>query len=491
MNEKIEIFLVRGDKKIHKSEVLINENDEYKNEFAVKLVRGARSNENNIFIEAENAQYQNFYFTDKKNIKLEDLFKFIVYQGKVKILNNSMYMYNEELGYFEYIEEMRELIEINKFISEDIRAKIAPRLLYDIVKKLKSEPTIQMSNDDINRDKNFINCKNGVINLDTVELMKHDKRYLFTYCIKANFISNKDEIKAPNFEEFIETSLEKNKEKRKLLFEIVGYLASNYNEAKTAFVFLGKPHSGKSLLSKIITKLIGEKEVSNIPLHKLGNRFNIAELSNHRININAELNSGKLGDIDIFKAIVGGDYLTGEYKGQSPFSFKCRIKLLFCGNFMPELKDLEVGDAFTDRLQFLLFNVTTPEEKRNYNLENLLMQEIDSIFTLAVYELKKLVEKNFEFQKVTDSQEFINFYKNENNHVNEFIKERCILGKDYRVHSKDIYNEYTNFCDENCIEPYSSKKFLSFLSNVPDLESTRFRMNGKNNRGYKGITIKK
>lgn len=158
---------------------------------------------------------------------------------------------------------------------------------------------------------------------------------------------------------------------------------------------------------------------------------------------------------------------------------------------MPELKDLEVGDAFTDRLQFLLFNVTTPEEKRNYNLENLLMQEIDSIFTLAVYELKKLVEKNFEFQKVTDSQEFINFYKNENNHINEFIKERCTLGEDYKVHSKDIYNEYTNFCDENCIEPYSSKKFLSFLGNVPDLESTRFRMNGKNNRGYKGITIKK
>lgn len=491
MNKKIKISLIRGDKEICKSEILVNESDEYENKFGVKVLKRVRSNENNMIIEDKNIQCQNLFFTDKKNIKLTDLFKFIIYQEKIKILNSSMYIYNEKLGYFEYIEESQELIEINKFISEDIRANIAPKLLSDIVKKLKSEPTIQMSNDDINRDKNFINCKNGVINLDTVELMKHDKRYLFTYCIKANFILNKDEIKAPNFEEFIGTSLEQDKDKRKLLLEIIGYLISNYNEAKRSFIFLGKPHSGKSLLSKLIARLIGEKEVSNIPLHKLSDRFSIAEFSNHRININAEISSCKLNNIDVFKSIVGGDYLTGEYKGQSPFSFKCRIKLLFCGNFMPPVKDLEVGDAFTDRLVFLLFNVTTPEEKRNYNLENLLMQEIDSIFTLTIYELKELVKKNFEFQKVSDSQEFINFYKNENNHIDEFIKERCILGKDYKIHSKDIYSEYINFCDENCIEAYKQNKFLAFLGNVPDIEKGRFRIEGKNSRGFNGITIKK
>ena len=492
MNKKSEISLIRGNKLQYKVEVSINESDEYKyeNEFGVKLLRRVKSNKNNMVTSDESVRCQNLYFTDNKNIKLTDVFKFIMYQEKIKILNNSMYIYNEGLGYFEYIEENQELIEINKFISEDIRARIAPRFLSDIVKKLKSEPTIQMSNDYINREKNFINCKNGVINLDTGELVKHDKKYLFTYCIKANFILNQDDIKAPNFEEFIDTSLEGDKEKRKLLLEIVGYLSSNYNEAKTAFIFLGKPHSGKSLLSKLIAKLIGEKEVSNIPLHKLGDRFSIAEFSNHRININAEISSSKLNNIDVFKAIVGGDYLTGEYKGQSPFSFKCRIKLLFCGNFMPELKDLEVGDAFTDRLKFLLFNVTTPEEKRNYNLENLLMEEIDSIFTLSIYELKELIKKNFEFQKVSDSQEFVNFYKNENNHIDEFIKERCILGKDYKIHSKDIYSEYINFCDENCIEAYKQNKFLAFLGNVPGIGKGRFRIEGKNCRGFNGISIK-
>lgn len=494
MSKNLKISISKGEDIRFKSDIIINNSikvEKAENKFNVKVIKNATITEKNLLIESENIQNDNLFFTDKKNIKLEDLFNFIICKEKIRILNNSIYIYNENLGYFEYIEESKELIEINKFISSEIRAKIQPRFLSDIVKKLKSEPTIQIRNEDINKDKNLINCQNGVIKLDNGELMKHEKRYLFTYCIKANFLSNKDEISAPNFEVFLETSLENDKDKRKLLLEIIGYLVSNYNEAKRSFIFLGKAHSGKSLLSKLIARLIGEKEVSNIPLHKLGDRFNIAELSNHRININAELSSCKLNNIDVFKSIVGGDYLTGEYKGQSPFSFKCRTKLLFCGNFMPELKDLEVGDAFTDRLVFLLFNVSIPERERNYNLENFLIEEIDSIFTLAVHELKKLVEKNFDFQKVEDSQAFIKFYKNENNHIDEFIKERCVLGDGYRIHSKDIYNEYINFCDENCIETYSSKKFLSFLGNVPDIENTRFRVNGKNNRGYKGITIKK
>ena len=472
------------------SQTGIKENNELgkeiENIFNVTL---CRKNFKEVYDEKMELTKQQFY-TDNKNISLQQVYKFIIDQDKIRIINGSMYIYNDKFGCFEYVEVKNEGKEINKFIHELIRVKIRPKLTADIIKKLKDEPNIHIDSDEINSIKTLINCKNGVVDLESGKLLSHKKEYLFTYCIKANFILNEDEIDAPNFEKFIETSLEGDKEKRKLLLETMGYLSSNYNEAKTAFIFLGKPHSGKSLLSKLIAKLIGEKEVSNIPLHKLGDRFSIAEFSNHRININAEISSCKLNNIDVFKAIVGGDYLTGEYKGQSPFSFKCRIKLLFCGNFMPELKDLEVGDAFTDRLQFLLFNVTTPEEKRNYNLENLLMEEIDSIFTLSIYELKELIKKNFEFQKVSDSQEFVNFYKNENNHIDEFIKERCILGKDYKIHSKDIYSEYINFCDENCIEVYKQNKFLAFLGNVPSIEKGRFRIEGKNCRGFNGISIK-
>lgn len=492
MINNIKAYITRGNKKIYETIELskenLNEIDDYG--YEVQFTRRSRLVDNITLIDDKNNQCENLYFSDKKNIKLEDLFKFIIFQEKIKILNNSMYIYNEELGCFEYIEENKELIEINKFISDEIRAKLSPKFLVDIVKKLKSEPTIQISNDDINVDKNFINCLNGVINVETGEITKHDKKYLFTYCMGARHINNEEDIKADNFNEFINTSLENNQKKKKLLLEMIGYLVSNY-DIKRAIVLLGKAHSGKSLLTKIISKLVGEKYISNIPLHKLGDRFSIAEFSNHRLNINAEMSSSKLCNLDIFKAITGGDYLTGEYKGKSPFSFRSRIKLLFAGNYMPDLKDLEVGDAFTDRLEILLFNVTIPEEKRNYNLENLLIQEIDSIFTLAVRELRNLVNRNFEFTKVEDSQEFIKFYKNEQNHLQEFVEERCILGEDYKVHSRNIYDEYIKFCEDNCLQPYNTKKFTAFLKGVPGLEYSRFRIGDDNRRGYLGIKIKK
>ena len=492
MINNIKLCITRGNKKIYETTELSKENLNESDDsiYEVQFTRRSRLVDNITLIDNKNNQCENLYFSDKKNIKLEDLFKFIIFEEKIKILNNSMYIYNEELGCFEYIEESKELIEINKFISDEIRAKLSPKFLADIAKKLKSEPTIQISDDDINVDKNFINCLNGVIDVETGEIIKHDKKYLFTYCIRARYINNEEDIKVDNFNEFINTSLENNQEKKKLLLEMMGYLISNYSDIKRAIVFLGKPHSGKSLLTKIISKLMGEKYISNIPLHKLGDRFSIAEFSNHRLNINAEMSSSKLCNLDIFKAITGGDYITGEYKGQSPFSFRCRIKLLFAGNYMPDLKDLEVGDAFTDRLAILLFNVTTPEDKRNYNLENLLIQEIDSIFTLAVRELRNLVNRNFEFTKVEDSQEFIKFYKNEQNHLQEFIEEKCILGEDYKVHTINIYSEYTKFCEENCLQAYNTKIFSEFLKGVPGIEHSRFRIGDDNRRGYKGIKIK-
>lgn len=488
MENKLTVRLIKNGEIVEFNNDLKHITDKnIENRFNVKI---KKRNSKEVYDEKKEVVQEQFY-TENKKISLQQIYEFIITQNKIRIINGSIYIYNSKFGYFEHIEMNNEGREINKFIHDSIRSKIRPNIITDIIKKLKDEPNIQVENDEVNSDKKLINCQNGVIDLESGELLNHKKEYLFTYCIRANFILDKNKIDTYNFEKFVETSLENNKRKRKLLLEIIGYLISNYNEAKKAFIFLGKPHSGKSLLSKLIAKLIGEKEVSNISLHKLGDRFSIAEFSNHKININAEINASKLNNLDVFKSIVGGDYITGEYKGQSPFSFKCRIKLLFCGNYMPELRDMEVGDAFVDRLTILLFNTTTPEEKRNYNLEELLISEIDSIFTLAIYELKKLVKRNFEFQKVDDSQAFIKLYRNEQNHINEFINERCILGEEYKIYSKDIYTEYINFCDDNCIETYSSKKFLSFLSNVPYIENTRFRMNGKNNRGYKGITIKK
>ena len=424
-----------------------------------------------------------------KGLTLEYLYKYFINMDCFRIINGSLYIYDLQYVYLRYIPKHQEEVEINKFIEKKYRIYTHPTTIYNLIKKLKSDPELQISYEQLNTYKGLINCKNGVVDVNTGYLLPHRREYMFNYVINAEYNLNARN-NLYHFNRFINTSLDGDNSKISLLLEIIGYLVSGYTNAKKAFVFLGRPHSGKSMLSRLISYLVGENSVSNIPIHKLGERFLIAEYSTNKLNIGAEIGSTNMKNIETFKAIVGNDYLQAEYKGRDSFSFKSEIKLLFCGNQMPNISDSEASEAFTDRLVFLIFNKTVPKEQMDYNLEERLKSEIDGIFTLSVSALNGLIRRNFKFTQPYDSTEFTEYYKNKQNHIQEFILEKCIVDTYKKIHTKDLYNKYIQFCNENCIQPYSEAKFGDYIEANEGIKRSRFRLNGINLRGFLGIGLK-
>lgn len=424
-----------------------------------------------------------------KRLSLEYLYKYFIDMNCFRIVNGSLYIYDLQYVYLRHIPKHQEEVEINKLIEKKYRIYIHPTTISNLIKKLKSDPELQVAYEQLNIYKGLINCKNGVVDVNTGNLLPHDRKYKFNYVINANYNFNAHS-NLYHFKNFINTSLEGDNIKINLLLEIIGYLVSGYTNAKKAFVFLGRPHSGKSMLSRIISYLVGENNVSNIPIHKLGERFLIAEYSTNKLNIGAEIGSTNMKNIETFKAIVGNDYLQAEYKGRDSFSFKSEIKLLFCGNQMPNISDSEISDAFTDRLVFLIFDKTVPKEQMDYNLEEKLKSEIDGIFTASVFALSELIRRNFKFTQPYDSKQFAEYYKNKQNHIQEFVLDRCIIGANERIHTKDLYDEYIQFCQENCIQPYSEIKFGDYIEANIGIQRARFRLNGNNLRGFLGIRLK-
>lgn len=154
--------------------------------------------------------------------------------------------------------------------------------------------------------------------------------------------------------------------------------------AKKCFVFLGAPNSGKSMMLHLIESIFGEELISNIQLENLSSRFSVGILSTKRLNVCAELSARPLKNIEMFKLIVGGDTLSGEYKGKDMFRFKNKCKLLYAENMFPPIKNEDITTAFIDRLTVLRFNCSIPKNKRINNLDKLLIKEIDSIFSEAI-----------------------------------------------------------------------------------------------------------
>lgn len=417
------------------------------------------------------------------------IFKIICKKYIFKCCSGELYVYVEGQGIFTHLSKVKIKMLIRNGWQEEIQEKLSRNVVLDIMDRLLTESSFQVEGDFFNTFTHLVNFLNGVLNLKTGEFMEHSPKFGFTHCVQAKYTLNPKG--GETFINFIKTATQSNTKKINHLQEVVGYMLSEFYSAKKAPMIIGQPHSGKSTLNRIISTLIGSEHVANVPLHRLHERFILAHLSSKKVNICSELSDESLSSIEIFKAITGNDELVAEYKGKDHFTYKSKIKLLFSGNCMPVLKSQDMTTAFFDRLTFINFNYTVAEEDRDYDLERKLLDE-DKEFIVywAVEGVKRLMNNNFAFSESEEAIKFKQKYILEQNHIKEFIKDKCILDKRCRIHSKDIYIAYLNYCDENCITPLNKEKFFIEIRK-DDIERKKFRINGSNALwGLEGITLK-
>ena len=122
------------------------------------------------------------------------------------------------------------------------------------------QPKLQVSITEFNSDETLINVANGIVSIcdDKLELLPHTPDILFTYSINVN-IDVDGEQETPTFDRFCQTTFRDDPEsKRKLFLEMMGYTLSDSMAGKCILFGIGEPNSGKSILMKFLTFLIGD-----------------------------------------------------------------------------------------------------------------------------------------------------------------------------------------------------------------------------------------
>jgi len=428
----------------------------------------------------------------KGNIEYQ-VYKKLLNRHNFKVHNEDVYVYIEDLGYFKKLTINELKILIRNGWNERIEMQLNKYKVDDIIDRIKGNKTLQIDSESFDKNDNLINFKNKVYCIGNDELFNHSPKYNFKSFIDANYNLEMKDKKGKVFRKFIEQCTEGDKKKTKLLQEICGYTFSNYSNAKKFFVFIGKPHTGKSTLLDILKDIIGSEYTSAIPLHKLGDRFMTANLFEAKLNISGELNEGELKGLNTIKSLTGNDDLIAERKGKDPFVFKNRSKLIFAGNHMPLLKRLDSTSAFFDRIIFVTFNNTISEDQRDLNLKEKLLDEKDYIVYWAMKGLRRLIENNFIFTNCSESTDFKNQYIQDVNTAISFIETCCEVNKNdksLRSHKKDLYNSYYKYCNANCLTPLSKTEFFNQIKTM-SFEKKKFRINNSSPlEGYIGISIK-
>lgn len=331
-------------------------------------------------------------------------------------------------------------------------------------------PAMRMNQDTFDSDLMFLNCKNGVVNLATGELLEHSPDHRMTLQAAAFY---DPDAEAPLWTEFLRR-VQPDPAMRGYLQRIAGYCATGRTDEQAIFFWHGKGANGKSVAQAVIARVLGgyaqTMPVSTL-MAGLDDRIpnDVARMAGRRFLSASETKQGRPLDEPMIKALTGGDTIAARYMRAEWFEFAMVGKIQVTTNHLPGVSD----DAATwRRIRIIPWDVVIPEEERDGTLQQrLLAQEASGI-------LRWIVEG-----AVTWSQDGLGLpdaareahesYKFEEDPIAQFIA-ACIdrAAPDRRDAGRTIgaiYGAYEYWCSKEHLKPLPRKAFTPRFSKYFDV----------------------
>jgi putative DNA primase/helicase len=324
------------------------------------------------------------------------------------------------------------------------------------------------------QDKEYINVKNGLLFWEDEELLDHHSHLFSTHQLKAEY---DPDAECPNWEKALAEWVP-DQNTRDFLQEYIGYTLIPDTSQQVALFLTGGGSNGKSTFLEVITEMFGSNSISNIPLQRLSERFEVAKIQHKLVNICSDIDPTYLKKTGVLKTMIPGEPLRGEEKFKASFDFRPYVRLIFSANELPSTKDHSEG--WYRRLKIVRFPNSFKKSDSNYDphLKEKLIDEIDGIFLWALEGLQRL-SKNSRFTNSQEMQKAKNQYKRENDSVKAF-EDDCVQRMDedktlYTITKGNLYHKYRVYAEESGLKPVSRKKFSRQFKELGYEEARRRR----------------
>lgn len=377
------------------------------------------------------------------------------------------YIYDKSGVYREVSDDIFKGIIKNK-LPQDLQKT---NIIKEIFELIRMDESVYVSADEVNADENIINCKSGILHLDTKGITEHDPKILTTVQIPCKLLP---ELKPPKNEYFLKFLSElsgENGEVMQLLLEFIGLTLSNIKGSRTkkALFLVGEGNTGKSQFRKLLSELIGAENDTSIDLEAIEGRFGTSQLLFKRLAGSNDMKFATVGQLGMFKQLTGGDRIYAEKKGKDGFTMSFNGLLCFCTNQMPKFGG-DKGEHVYERFIIVECNNVIPPEKRDPKIIDKLLSERDYIFTLCIEQLYGLIERNYKFAVPEVCRKALNRYKVDNDNVLAFIEE-CTeyqpldtVGNGLKT--SEVYQIYCDWCSDNSERRVGKKVFVSRLCEI-------------------------
>jgi P4 family phage/plasmid primase-like protien len=339
---------------------------------------------------------------------------------------------------------------------------------------------------------NLISLANGLVDLDALTagqegvLLTHSPAWFSPICLPYSFDSS---TKCPRWETFLQEMFEGDVERIALVQEWFGYCLLADTSFQKFLILVGDGANGKTVLLDVLIALLGEQNVSHVPLELFGQRFQVTPTLGKLANIVAEVGPMDRVAEATVKAFVAGDAMYFDRKNQDGLHTRPTARLVLAANTFPAFADRSIG--LWRRLIVLPCQTTIPVERQDRQLVTKLKAELPGILMWSVEGRRRLLEQR-RFTEPAVSRRVLEEHQSERNSERAFLLKHVTESPGASITSGALYERYKVWCDENGYVAGSDRQFGKEIRRIFS-SVTRQRDSGAGGTGrlwrYAGLSL--
>ena len=276
--------------------------------------------------------------------------------------------------------------------------------------------------------------------------------------------------------------------------EFIGYCLIPSHKGQRMMVIKGSGGEGKSQIGVVLSRLFG-CNMKDGSIGKISeNRFARADLENRLLMVDDDLNMNALPKTNYIKSIVTAEAkMDVERKGIQSYQSDIYARFLCFGNgALTALYDH--SDGFWRR-QLVLTTKDRPANREDDPfLVEALSAELEGILLWCLEGLQRLLRNSYKFTVSPKAAANLETIKRNSNNVLDFLDSEGYFRykADFSISSRDLYEIYKLWCEDNACHPVSAARLSSEVSQNAvrlNLEPTNniYLPGGRRVRGFMGI----
>ena len=243
--------------------------------------------------------------------------------------------------------------------------------------------------------------------------------------------------------------------------EFIGYCLIPSNKGQRMMVIKGNGGEGKSQIGVVLSRLFG-CNMKDGSIGKISeNRFARADLEHILLCVDDDMRMEALRQTNYVKSIVTAQgKMDLERKGKQSYQGWMFARLLaFSNGDLQALYDR--SDGFYRRQLVLTTKEKPVDRADDPDLAEKMKAEAEGIFLWAFEGLQRLVANNFKFTESDRIRENREAVKRDNNNIFDFMDSEGYIRRkaDASISSKDFYEIYRMWCEENSLAPLKARSF--------------------------------